>query len=127
MLPTVSARVLTRPACSVAADTPLAEALRQAHAAGARGLVVVDSSGVPTGVVSEAAVIATPVERRPWVNVGTVSRRIDADLLISADLGGEALIRALQHAPASEYVVVTQAGEVYGVLAASDVAAAVHA
>lgn len=127
VLPTVSARVLTRPACSVAADTPLAEALRQAHAAGARGLVVVDSSGVPTGVVSEAAVIATPVERRPWVNVGTVSRRIDADLLISADLGGEALIRALQQAPASEYVVVTQAGEVYGVLAASDVAAAVHA
>ncbi len=127
LLPTVSARSLTRPACAVTADTPLAEALRRAHTAGARGLVIVDSAGTPTGVVSEAAIIATPAERRPWVSVGTVSRRIDSDLFISADLDGEALIRALQSAPASEYVVVTPAGEVYGVLAAADVAAAVRA
>jgi hypothetical protein len=40
--------------------------------------------------------------------------------VLSADLGGMALIDAVRKAPASEYLVVEPSGQVYGVLAASD-------
>jgi Zn-dependent protease len=126
-LPRLSARTLTRRALPVAADLPLAEALRRAHAAGARGLVIVDTEGKPTGVVNEAAIAATPEERRPWISVGTVARRLEQEMVISADLAGEDLLRALQRVPASEYLVVLPGGAVYGVLAISDVEAAVSA
>lgn len=124
-LPKLSARTLTRRALPVTADLPLAEALRRAHAAGARGLVVVDSDGKPTGIVNEAAIVATPEQRRPWIAVGTVSRRLEPEMVISADLEGEDLIRALQRSPSPEYLVVLPAGDVYGVLTATDVEAAV--
>jgi CBS domain-containing protein len=111
----------------VTADLPLAEALRRARDAGARGLVIVDSDGKPTGVVNEAAIVATPEERRPWISVGTVSRRLQPEHVISADLTGEALLVALQEAPAPEYLVLLPGGEVYGVLSTADVEAAVSA
>ena len=55
-LPNVSARRLARKAIPVAANLPLAEAVRRAQAAGARALVIVNHENTPTAIVSEAAV-----------------------------------------------------------------------
>jgi hypothetical protein len=64
--------------------------------------------------------MATPPQRRPWIEAGTLARRLDPGLVLSADLSGMALIDAVRKAPASEYLVVEPTGQVYGVLAASD-------
>jgi Zn-dependent protease/CBS domain-containing protein len=120
-LPGLTVRGLTRRAIPVAADLPLAEALRQAHEAGARALVVVSAGGEPVGLVVEAAVRATPAERRPWVPVSDLSRRLEPGHRVRADLSGEELIEALTSRPASEYLVVEDNGDVYGVLATTDV------
>jgi CBS domain-containing protein len=120
-LPRVSARSLTRRAVPVAVDVPLAEALRRAELAGAGGLVVVDGAGSPIGLVSEQAVQGVPVERRPWVSVGDLSRRLDSDLTLQADLSGEQLVEAITARPATEYLVVEANGDVFGMLATADV------
>ena len=75
-LPAVSARTLARHAIPVSASLPLAEAVRRAQEAGARALVIVDHENTPTAVVSEAAVQATPEERRPWIEVGSLARTL---------------------------------------------------
>lgn len=124
-IPSLSARALTRRAIPVPFDTPLAEALRRLAESGARGLVVVSADGTPVGIVNEAAVRATPENRRPWVPVGDLSRRIHPDHVVAATLSGEELVRALTRLPASEYLVVEENGEIYGVLASSDVERAV--
>lgn len=126
-LPQLSARSLTRRALAVSADLPLAEAVRRCQESNARGLVVVDGAGRATGVVSEAAVSATPLARRPWVSTGSVSRAVQEVQFVPEQLAGEALLRRLQQAPASEYIVVDPDGEIAGVLAAADVAAALKA
>jgi hypothetical protein len=41
-------------------------------------------------------------------------------MILSADLSGMDLIEAVRKAPASEYLLVEPSGQVYGVLAASD-------
>jgi Zn-dependent protease len=120
-LPTLRTRTLTRRALPVTADVPLAEALRRAHADGSRALVVVDGEGRPAALVNEAAVTATPEQRRPWVTVGGLARSLGPGLVINADLEGEDLVRAMQATPATEYLVVEPTGEVYGVLSTSDV------
>ncbi len=120
-LPYVSARALARPALSVSADLPLAEAVRRANEAGLRGLVVVDSANRLEAVVSEAAVIATPEQRRPWVTVGTLGRRLEPGLVLDADLTGEALLDALRATPAADYVVRDAQTGALGVLTAQDV------
>jgi Zn-dependent protease/CBS domain-containing protein len=120
-LPALQARRLARRAISVAASTPLAEAVRQADEAGARAIVVVDHDNAPIGIVNEAAVIATPPQRRPWVDTGSMARTIDQSLVLSADLQGMALLDAIRRAPATEYLLVDEpSGEVVGVLAARD-------
>jgi Zn-dependent protease len=121
-LPRLSARFLSRRATPVTGDLPLAEAVRRAQEQQARALVIVDGTGRPTGVVSEAAVAATPVERRPWVSTASVSRGIEPSEFVPADLTGESLLLFLQRVPATEYLVVDAAGSVVGVLAATDVA-----
>jgi Zn-dependent protease len=120
-LPAVSARSLTRRAIPVTVDLPLGEALRRAEAAGARGLVVVDSGGTPVGLVAEEAVRSVPVERRPWVSVGDLSRRLEPALTLQAELDGQQLVEAITASPATEYLVVEANGDVYGMLAAADV------
>jgi Zn-dependent protease len=64
-LPALQARRLARRAISVPASTPLAEAIRQADESHARAVVVVDHESKPIAIVSEAAVTATPPQRRP--------------------------------------------------------------
>ena len=119
-LPRLAVRAIVRPAVLVTATTPLAEALRQLTEAGAGALVATDSSGRPTGLVSEAAVAATPLERRPWIAVNDVARPIVPELIIGPNLVGEALLDALGRMPATEYLAVDDSGQVLGVLASTD-------
>jgi Zn-dependent protease/CBS domain-containing protein len=119
-LPALQARRLARKAISVPASTPLSEAVRRADEAGARAIVVVDHESKPIAIVNESAVMATPAERRPWIDVGAMARTIDPSLVLNADIGGMALLDALRRAPATEYLLTEQDGEVYGVLAARD-------
>lgn len=123
-LPGLSAGDLARPALGVPASLPLSEAVRQAHEAAVRALVVVDGNGRPEGIVSEAWVRQVPWERRPWVAVADGARRVEAGLVLDPTLSGQALIEALRRTPASEYVV---AGPSPRVLVSADVAAALTA
>ena len=120
-MPRLQARQLARPAIGVPADLPLAEAIRRAQEANAGSLVVVSSLGQPEGIVNEAAVASTPLDRRPWLSTGSLARRLEAGLMLPADLQGEELLRAMQTTPASEYVLLEPSGSVFGVLVTKDV------
>ncbi|MEU3094347.1 site-2 protease family protein [Streptomyces sp. NPDC006967] len=120
-LPELRARNLTRRAVPVETDTPLSEALRRANASGARALVVVDPDGVPLSLVRESAIVGVPEHRRPWVAVSGLAQDLTDGMRVSAELAGEDLLDALRAAPATEYLVVEDTGEIYGVLSAADV------
>jgi hypothetical protein len=120
-MPHLVARQLARRTLAVPGDLPLAEAVRRARDEQAGSIVTVTGSGVPDGIVSEAAVTATPEDRRPWVATSTVARSLDPGLRLSAELSGEDLVRAITGTPASEYLLVDAEGQVVGVLATSDV------
>jgi Zn-dependent protease len=119
-LPSLQARLLARRAIPIPSSLPLAEAIRRADAAQARALVVVDHEDRPIAIVSEAAVMATPVQRRPWVDAGSLARTLDPSLVLSADLSGMALLEAVRRSPATEYLLVEPSGQVFGVLASAD-------
>jgi Zn-dependent protease len=119
-LPALQARALARRAIPIPASLPLAEAIRRADAAQARALVVVDHEDRPIAIVNETAVMATPPQRRPWIEAGSLARTIDPGLVLPADLSGMALIEAVRRTPASEYLLVEQTGQVFGVLATAD-------
>ncbi|WP_269855031.1 site-2 protease family protein [Streptomyces sp. RPT161] len=120
-LPELRARSLTRRAVPVTAQTPLSEALRRAHEAGARALVVVDAMGEATGLVREAAIVGIPEHRRPWVAVSGLTQELRPGMRVSAELDGEDLLETLRATPATEYLVVEPTGEIYGVLSTADV------
>jgi Zn-dependent protease/CBS domain-containing protein len=120
-LPGLQARKLARKAVSVSADTPLAEAIRRADESKARAVVVVDHDDKPIAILNETAVMATPEQRRPWIEVGALARTLEPDMVLSADLSGMALLDAIHRAPATEYLLVEPSGQVYGVLTARDV------
>jgi Zn-dependent protease len=119
-LPGLQARALARRAIPIPANLPLAEAIRRADAAQARALVVVDHEDRPIAIVNETAVMATPPQRRPWIEAGSLARTIDPGLVLPADLSGMALIEAVRATPASEYLLVERTGQVFGVLATAD-------
>ncbi|MCB5910107.1 site-2 protease family protein [Streptomyces pinistramenti] len=120
-LPELQARTLTRRAVPVENATPLSEALRRANDSGARALVVVDGHGEPTAVVREAAIVGVPEHRRPWVPVGTLAQDLREGMRVPAELAGEDLLEFLRTTPATEYLVVEETGEIYGVLSTDDV------
>ncbi|MFF3318509.1 site-2 protease family protein [Streptomyces sp. NPDC003035] len=120
-LPELNARALTRRAVPVEPGTPLSEALRRANEAGARALVVVDGRGNPTGLVRESAIAGVPQHRRPWVAVSTLTQDLDEGMKVPAELAGQPLLDHLRASPATEYLVVEETGEIYGVLSATDV------
>jgi Zn-dependent protease/CBS domain-containing protein len=120
-VPALQARRLARKAISVSASTPLAEAVRRAEESQARAVVVVDHEDKPIAIVNETAVMATPPQRRPWIDTGSLARTLEPDMILPADLSGIELINAIRRAPASEYLLVEPSGQVYGVLAARDV------
>ncbi|MEJ7832455.1 MAG: site-2 protease family protein [Nocardioides sp.] len=120
-LPSLVARDLARRTLSVPDDLPLSEAVRRAREADAGSIVTVTGSGRPVGVVNEAALLATPEDRRPWVAVSTVARTLDDGLSLPVAITGEELVQAISRTPAAEYVLVEADGTVYGVLATVDV------
>ncbi len=121
-LPGLQARRLARKAVSVAADTPLAEAIRRADEHPARAVVVGDHEDKPIAIVNETAVMATPPQRRPWIEAGSLARTLEPNLVLPADLSGMALLDAIRRAPgATEYLLVEPSGQVYGVLARRDI------
>ena len=65
--------------------------------------------------------MATPLQRRPWIESGSLARTLEPEMVLPADLAGLALLDALRKTPATEYLLVEPSGQVYGVLAAKDV------
>ncbi|MEU7056450.1 site-2 protease family protein [Streptomyces sp. NPDC046197] len=120
-LPELRARTLTRRAVPVETSTSLSEALRRANAAGARALVVVDGHGEPLSLVRESAIVGVPEHRRPWVYASELAQDLTDGMRVSAELAGEDLLDVLRATPATEYLVVEETGEIYGVLSAADV------
>lgn len=120
-LPALRARELARRGVPVPSTLPLSEAIRRAEETAAGGLVVVDNDGRPTGLVNEAAVLATPEQRRPWIPVGDVTRKLEPGLVLSAELTGEDLVRAMGGRPATEYLLIETDGSIYGILSTRDV------
>lgn len=123
-LPRLVARPLARRVVAVPEDLPLAQAVRRAQEAQAGGIVTVTAEGRALGIVNEAAVLATPEERRPWLPVSAVARPIADGLRLPADIAGEDLIKAMTAMPATEYLLLEPDHTVYGLLATSDVDAA---
>lgn len=120
-LPALVARDLARRTLAVPADLPLSEAVRRAQDAQAGGLVTVTTTGEPVGLVNEAALLATPEDRRPWVPVSSVARTLAPGVRLPVGIRGEDLVLAINRAPAAEYLLVEDDGTVYGVLVTSDV------
>jgi Zn-dependent protease len=120
-LPALQARALARRTLAVPHDLPLAEAVRRTRDEQAGSIVVLGPDGRPSGIVNEAALLATPEDRRPWLPVTAVSRTLEPGLMLPADAAGESLVLALQRTPATEYLLHEPDGTGYGVLATADV------
>jgi hypothetical protein len=120
-LPALQARRLARRAVAVPDDLPVSEAVRRAQEAAAGGIVAQASNGSLVSIVNEAALLALPEDRRPWVPVSSVSRTLADGLVLPADLAGEDLVRAMSRTPAAEYVLVEPDGSLYGLLVTADV------
>lgn len=123
-LPPFSARDLARPVVAVAAGTPLAEAERIASTLG-QHLAVVDGAGALLGFVHGASARAVPAERRPWVPVGDVARRLDAQHVLPGDLRGTDLLQAIRDDPGGDYLVVS-GEDVHGVLRGAELVSLVE-
>jgi len=121
VLPTLSARTLTRRAIPLPADLAVNQGLQRLADAGAGAIVTVGPSGEVLGIVNETAVAALPEHRRPWVNLAAVARSVPEGHSINADLMGEDLVDVIATQLMSEYLVVESDGRIYGVLAAADV------
>lgn len=116
---------LARAVLQVAPDLPLAEALRRAAESDAGGIVTVDPTGRPLGLVVETRLDATPDERRPWVATSTAADPLDDGLCLPADVTGDGLLAAVQRRPASAYLLIDAAGGLRGVVSMHDLDAAV--
>jgi Zn-dependent protease len=120
-IPHLVARQLARPTLAVPSELPLAEAVRRAQEAEVGSIITVSGTGEPMGIVSEAALQATPEERRPWLATSTVARTLDAGLSLPADLSGDELVMAISRTPSAEYLLLEADGSVCGVLVTDDV------
>jgi CBS domain-containing protein len=120
-LPSLQVRTLARRAIAVHAGTPISEAVRLAAGAQAGAVVVIDGDDKPHALVSESAVNSVAQNQRPWTTVGEVATRIGAGHIIGVNDTGEEILATLRENPASEYLVLDANGQVYGVLATTDV------
>ncbi len=125
-LPSLKARPLARRVAVVYRGLTVAEAVRVAQEKGAGGIVLRDGDRL-TGIVSEAALTATPEARRPQMTIDSIARTMEPGLTLPADIAGEELVLAMARYPASEYVLTEADGTVYGLLATADVDAAFSA
>lgn len=120
-LPALKARRLARRVVAVPDNLPVAEAVRRAQESGAGAIVVHAGDDRLSGIVSEAALVATPEDRRAWMPVSALSRSLEQGLVLDADIAGEDLLRAMSGTPAEEYVLVEDDGTILGVLTTADV------
>ena len=118
----ISASSLMRPAVMLRHDTPLSVAQSQLPTPGT-AILVTDSDGEVSGVVSPEAADAVPVERRPWVPIASVSVSTPSSHRIPPESHGMDLVTALNDRPAPVHVVGGADGTVYGVLVTADVQA----
>jgi Zn-dependent protease len=121
--PLIDLAALARPVFAVPTGTPLAEAERRAGESGQPGgaLGVADSTGRLIALVMPDAVAAVPAERRPWTSIDEVARPVGELSAIPVETRGEAVIRAVQANPGSEYLVMA-GDDVVGVLRLTDLA-----
>ena len=119
-LPSLQARMLARRAIAIPGNVPLAEAIRRADEAQARALVVVDHESTPIAIVNEGAVMATPPQRRPWIEVGLAGAGPGARGSCCPPIWAAWSSSRRARSPASEYLLVEPSGKVFGVLATSD-------
>ncbi len=115
---------LIRPSIYLPASTSVSEAMRQAAAIRAAGIVVIDEAGRSRALVREAEVAGIELRRRPWVTIAEVSRSLEPGLIIAEDLPGQAVLDAVRTTPATEYLIIGRDGVSRGVLAISDLARA---
>ena len=120
-LPALQVRTLARRAIAVHSGTPISEAIRLAGESHAGAVVVIDGDGKPHALVSETAVAAVAPNQQPWTTVSEVATRIGAGHIIGVNDTGEEILATLREHPASEYLVLDDAGAVYGVLATADI------
>jgi Zn-dependent protease len=113
---------LIRPSVYLPAQTPVSEAVRQAVANGAGGIVVIDGDGRTRAIVREADVAGLELRRHPWTTLGEVATPLRTGLIIRDDLPGDALLAVVREHPGSEYLVIGADGVSRGVLATSDLA-----
>jgi len=127
-VPLIDVARLARPIFTVPTGTPLAEAQRRAVESAPPGsaLAVADSSGKLVALVQARAAEAVPAARRPWVSVDAVARDLGAIRAVPVGLRGAEALKVLQASPAGEYLV-TNDGQVVGVLRTADVARLLHA
>jgi Zn-dependent protease len=118
---------LARPIFRVPAGMSLGEARRRAAGAGLAhaALGVVDAADELRALVNEAAADAVPVDRRDWVPVDDLARRVDPARALPAGLRGGDVLRAVEADPVGEYLV-TAGEDVVGVLRVADVARALE-
>jgi Zn-dependent protease len=121
-LPAVSVRELLRPGMYVPDDVSVAEALRRAWEARARGLVLVDAAARPSAIVDEALIGSVAPDRRPWTPVSAVARPIEPGLVVPEDIDAAELLQRMQTTPSREYLVVRPDGSPAGIIAARDFA-----
>lgn len=121
-LPAVSVRDLLRPGMFVPSDLSVAEALRRAWEARARGLVLTDAAGRPSAIVDESLIGAVPPEQRAWTPVSAVARPIEPGLVVPEDIDASDLLRRMQATPSREYLVLRPDGSPAGIIAARDFA-----
>jgi Zn-dependent protease/CBS domain-containing protein len=123
-LPHLSSTTLLRRAIWVHADTPVDQAMRRLYETGARAIVVTDRADRPVAVVSEARITAVAESARAWTDVSEVADPVGAVHPLPLGLSGRDLLAACQVHPAGEYVVIDATGRGVGVLAMSDLRAA---
>lgn len=123
-LVTIRLRDLLRTGLLVRADVSVAEALRRTRDSAAGGIIVTDSYERPSAIVEESRVRELPLERQPWTHVGDLARALEPGLVLLETLDATELIAAMRATPANEYLVVHADGSLAGVLAASDLVAA---
>jgi len=120
-LPVLSAQALARRAVPVNPRDSVALAEQRMAEAGAGAIVVQGDDGSVLGIVNEAAVAATPVERRPWIPVTSMATSLPTENSVSADLAGRELIEELQRLRLPAVLVRDPAGAIFGVLFVDDV------
>jgi Zn-dependent protease len=123
-VPDLHLPALLRPGILVPADVSVAEALNRAWSGRARGLVVTDAWDRPQAIVDEVRIGAVPPDRRAWTRLSDVSRALEPGLVLPVTLSGEDLVAAVRATPAREYFVVNPDGSPAGILATSDLIAA---